>query len=216
MGGRSIIDILFGQKIEYDLFDDTLFEFSVGVSRRCVLTHPSIAFFNQMSLLVALQTFVSALLAYPLYKLNVQRVNKDRRNVISSTIFTFLVALPIACYEPIVIIRLLDIRHLGLRMVLMTLPLNGGLRILECKREKYLILQHHSDIIVLLVKQHINSHLYHTYYCVQLMDNLYLQFLQRTFPITLPTFVVHSLWNLTKSNRSQNVFHCSMCSNNWQ
>lgn len=135
MGGNnssSIIDILFGEKFDYDLFDDTLFEFSVGTSR-CALTHPSTAFFTQMPLLVALQTVVSALLAYPLYKLNVQ----DKRRAILSTIFTFLVALPIACYEPIYVIHLLDIRHLGLRMVLMTLPLNGGLRILECKKRIY-------------------------------------------------------------------------------
>ena len=135
MGGNnnnssSIIDILFGEKFDYDLFDDTLFEFSIGTRSRCALTHPSTAFFTQMPLLVALQTFVSALLAYPLYKLNVQ----NKRRTILSTIFTFLVALPIACYEPIYVIQLLDIRHLGLRMVLMTLPLNGGLRILECKR----------------------------------------------------------------------------------
>lgn len=131
MGGNSIkrmIGILFGEKFEYDLFDDTLFEFSIGTSR-CALTHQSTAFFTQMPLLVALQTVVSALLAYPLYKLNVQ----DKRRAILSTI---LVALPIACYEPIYVIHLLDIRHLGLRMVLMTLPLNGGLRILECKRER--------------------------------------------------------------------------------
>src|SRR5210317_1832563 len=117
MGGNSIkrmIGILFGEKFEYDLFDDTLFEFSIGTSR-CALTHPSTAFFTQMPLLVALQTFVSALLAYPLYKLNVQ----NKRRTILSTIFTFLVALPIACYEPIYVIQLLDIRHLGLRMVLM-------------------------------------------------------------------------------------------------
>ncbi len=135
MGGNGIkrmIDILFGEKFDYDLFDDTLFEFSIGTSR-CALTHPSTAFFTQMPLLVALQTFVSALLAYPLYKLNVQ---DKRRRTILSTIFTFLVALPIACYEPIYVIQLLDIRHLGLRMVLMTLPLNGGLRILECKRKR--------------------------------------------------------------------------------
>lgn len=47
--------------------------------------------------------------------------------------FTFCFALPLTFYEPIYIIQTLDIHHIGLRMVLMTLPINGGLRILECK-----------------------------------------------------------------------------------
>ena len=146
----GIVDVLFSfrQKIDYNLFDDTLFEFSVigNSRRRCAVIHPSIAFLNQLSLLVALQTFVSALLAFPLYRLNVQRqggAKKDMNNIVitvSSTVFTFLVALPIAYYEPIYVIRLFDIRHIGLRMVLMTLPINGGLRILECKRKAQNIL----------------------------------------------------------------------------
>lgn len=47
--------------------------------------------------------------------------------------FTFLFALPLVFYQPIYVIRALDIHNIGLRMVLMTLPINGGLRILECK-----------------------------------------------------------------------------------
>lgn len=85
---------------------------------------------------MALQTFVSALLAYPLYRLNVEtNVTKNETSImlVSRTIFTFLFALPFVFYQPIYVIRALDIHHIGLRMVLMTLPINGGLRILECK-----------------------------------------------------------------------------------
>jgi hypothetical protein len=130
---KDWIDLLFGQKIDYNLLNDALFEFSVGKSTRCAVTHPSIAFFNQLPLLVALQTLLSALLAFPLYKLNVQptTTTKKKKNMISSSVFSFLIALPIACYEPIYIIRLFDIHNIGLRMVLMTLPLLGGLRVLE-------------------------------------------------------------------------------------
>lgn len=127
---RGIVDKLFGEKIDYDLLNDTLFEFTVGETTRCAVTYPSIHFFNQLPLLVALQTLLSALLAFPLYKLNVKPTKKEKR-VFTSTAFTFLIALPTACYEPIYIIRLFDIHHIGLRMVLMTFPLLGGLRILE-------------------------------------------------------------------------------------
>jgi len=127
---KGWIDILFGHKIDYNLFNDVLFEFDVGKSTRCAVTHPSIAFFNQLPLLVALQTLLSALLAFPLYKLNVQPTT-TKKNMTSSAVFSFLVALPIACYEPIYIIQIFDIRNIGLRMVLMTLPLLGGLRVLE-------------------------------------------------------------------------------------
>ena len=129
MDSKSII---FGQKINYNLLDDTLFEVIIGIGRkkrRCAVTHPSIAFFNQLPVLVALQAAFSALLAYPLYKLNVDATNHKRP--IFRTIFTFLIALPTAFYQPIYFIRLFDIHHVGLRMVLMTFPLLGGLRILE-------------------------------------------------------------------------------------
>ena len=36
---------LFGNKIDYDLFDDTLFHF-----QSCVFKYPSVAFFNQLPL----------------------------------------------------------------------------------------------------------------------------------------------------------------------
>jgi len=129
MMDRGIVEILFGQKIDYDLLNDTLFEFPVGTTTRCAITHPSIHFFNQLPLLVGIQTLMSALLAFPLYKLNVQITKK--KNGVLSAVFTFLIALPAACYEPIYIIRLFDIHHIGLRMVLMTFPLIGGLRVLE-------------------------------------------------------------------------------------
>ena len=125
---RSIIEILFGQKIDYDILDDKLFEFSLGKSIRCAITHPSIQFFNQLTVLVALQALISVLLAFPLYKLNVQPMKK--KSVLSAG-FTFLIALPLACYEPIYIIHLFGIHHIGLRMVLLTVPLIGGLRVLE-------------------------------------------------------------------------------------
>ena len=112
---RSSIDILFGQKI--DLFNDMLCEFNVGKSTRCAVTHPSVAVFNQASAgSSALQTFTSALLAFPLYKINKQSAEKKNKMIIiSSGVFTFLIALPIACYEPIYIIRLFNIHHIGLR-----------------------------------------------------------------------------------------------------
>ena len=124
---RGIIEMLFGQKIDYDILDDTMFEFTVGKTR-CAITHPSIHFFNQMTLLVVIQAVISALLAFPLYKLNVQPTKKKS---VVSTAFTFLIALPSTCYEPIYIIRLFGIHHIGLRMVLLTVPLIGGLRVLE-------------------------------------------------------------------------------------
>mmetsp|Transcript_3160 Transcript_3160/g.5335 ORF Transcript_3160/g.5335 Transcript_3160/m.5335 type:complete len:411 (+) Transcript_3160:89-1321(+) len=128
MDVRGIVAILFGQKIDYDILDDTIFEFNVGKATRCAITHPSIHFFNQLPLLVVIQALASALLAFPLYKLNVQPTKKK---IVWSTAFTFLIALPSACYEPIYIIRLFEIHHIGLRMVLMTFPLVGGLRVLE-------------------------------------------------------------------------------------
>ena len=138
MDNKRIIDALFGQKINYDLLDDTLFEFTIG-KKRCAVTHPSIAFFNQIPLLVALQAAFSALFAYPLYKLNVNahddannhNIKRITRTVLTRTIFTFLIALPTAFYQPIYIIRLFDIHHLGMRLVLLTFPLLGGMRILE-------------------------------------------------------------------------------------
>eukprot|EP00984_Skeletonema_dohrnii_P025640 scaffold14814_cov128-Skeletonema_dohrnii-CCMP3373.AAC.9 len=80
---RGIVEILFGQKIDYDLLNDTLFEFPVGTTTRCAITHPSIQFFNQLPLLVALQALMSALLAFPLYKLNVQ-ITKKKNGVLSA------------------------------------------------------------------------------------------------------------------------------------
>ena len=110
---RSSIDILFGQKI--DLFNDMLFEFNVGKSTRCAVTHPSVAFFNQASA-GSSANLHSALLAFPLYKINKQSAEKKNKMIIiSSGVFTFLIALPIACYEPIYIIRLFNIHHIGLR-----------------------------------------------------------------------------------------------------
>ena len=91
--------------------------------------------FPALQQLVAFQTFINAILGWLVYRIIVgpQKNQNGKGQTILSTLFAFTIALPFVILEPIYLIQLLDIRHVGLRMALLAMPIVNSLRITEGK-----------------------------------------------------------------------------------
>jgi len=96
---------------------------------------PSIFFSYQI---IAFQTFILSLLGWLVFRIIVvpQKKRDGKGPTMLSTLFAFGIAIPFVIVEPICLIWYVDIRHIGLRMTLLAMPLINSLRISEGEKIK--------------------------------------------------------------------------------
>ena len=86
--------------------------------------------FSALQKLSALQNFINAILEWLVYRIIIGP-QEDRH-------FAFAIALPFVILEPIYLMHLLDIRHVGLIMDLRAMPIVNSLWITEVKNKTHI------------------------------------------------------------------------------
>jgi len=139
---------MFGNKLTEDTrIENPIFSISIG-DRVCSLVPPDFAFYNQLLVIIAFQTFILLMLGWLVFRIIVlpQKERHGKGITMLSMLFAFGIAIPFVILEPVGLMWFLDIRHVGLRMTLLAMPIVNSLRISEayfgftpkaCKKNLY-------------------------------------------------------------------------------